>query len=286
MSAAKVLANKVNRQMLIELSQAGFARGRDVLSRKGKAKDEVEAALEQLKSAQLVNSEYLLECRRAGTPLTRLTDSDDLNVESVGKLKCPTCGSMFRDELLSEGFSLSDLGRKLSSRSYWMTVWVTDQLVRIGVPLAGIAWNLTASGEEVDLLVEFLGGLWIFELKDREFGAGDAHPFNYRQVRYKADAAVIITTEHVSKDAKKVFEELAKEAAGGRLNPVYIEGLDKADSVLRTELAAASRRYAYRRIQRITEPLGYDFRPILEALFGELPKSEPEGFERVFVMAR
>jgi hypothetical protein len=88
-SAAGVFAGKANRQILIEISQAGFARGKDVLSRKGRAKHDIEIALKELKDAQLLNSEWLLECRRAGAPLTRLTDASDLDFESVRRLKCP-----------------------------------------------------------------------------------------------------------------------------------------------------------------------------------------------------
>src|SRR5438445_4739345 len=77
--------------------------------------------------------------------------------------------------------------------------------------------------------------LWVLELKDREFGSGDAHPFNYRRARYGANEAVIITTEKVSSEAKRVFEELSRSSDTGRQtgaqrstrlsSPVLIEGL-------------------------------------------------------------
>ncbi len=37
-----------------------------------------------------------------------------------------------------------------------MTVWVTEQLIKVGVPEDAVLWNVTESGEEVDLLVGFL----------------------------------------------------------------------------------------------------------------------------------
>lgn len=80
-----------------------------------------------------------------------------------------------------------------------MTIWVTSLLNKLGVPLETILWNVSEAGDEVDILVDFLGQLWIFELKDsREFGSG-CSSLNYRQVRYRATKAIIITTEKVSR---------------------------------------------------------------------------------------
>ncbi|MCL6558266.1 MAG: hypothetical protein K6U74_05595 [Firmicutes bacterium] len=206
LQAAQVLSSKVEREMLIELSQAGFVREQDVLG--SKAKDEIRTALENLLKAGLLNVEHLLECKRTGTRLTRLRDLQQLQDTNVGTLICPSCGSNFSQELPSKGYSLSDLGRKMSRQSYWMTVWVTDMLTKLGVPQDAILWNVSESGEEVDLLMD---QLWIFELKDREFGSGDAYPLNYRQVRYRVNKAIIVTTERVSRDAKRVLSRPAEK---------------------------------------------------------------------------
>jgi hypothetical protein len=209
--AAKALSNERTRAMLIELSQAGFTRAQDVLSRKGKKQEEAEKAIAELKSLGMLTVEYLLECKRAGLPLTRLAQKDQLDNPTIGDLRCAMCNKPYREENLSEGYSPSDLGRSLCNSSHWMTVWITDELRNAGVPTSAIIWNLSQAGEEVDLLVEFMGEVWILELKDREFGSGDAHPLNYRQVRYKATKAIVVTTDKVSKDARRVFDDLAKE---------------------------------------------------------------------------
>ena len=57
----------------------------------------------------------------------------------------------------------------MSSKSHWMTVWLTNLLIGLGVPEKSIIWNLAESGEEIDLAVGLLNRLWIFELKDRDF---------------------------------------------------------------------------------------------------------------------
>ncbi len=170
---------------------------------------------------------------------------------------------------------MSELGKRMTRKSHWMTVAVTSRLVEIGVPIEGILWNISEGGDEVDLVVDVVGDLWLFELKDREFGAGDAHPFNYRQVRYKAAKAVVITTEKVSPDARRVFQELSREGRGQRSNPIYVEGLENTEPVLTQEIEAAYRRQAARKLIRVGSTTGIDFRPLLKAHF-EIPELEQE----------
>src|SRR5690606_11171705 len=86
---------------------------------------------------------------------------------------------------------------------------ITKELVENGIPETSIIWSLSDEGEEVDCVVEFKGKIWIFELKDRDFGPGDAHPFVYRGMKYNADKVIIFTSGRVSEDARKVFEKVS-----------------------------------------------------------------------------
>jgi hypothetical protein len=269
-NASNVLTNKLARNTLIEISQAGFVRQQDIVNRKSKQSSEIQATIESLKQVGLLNTEYLLECKQTHAPLTRLRNLEQLQLPEIGGLSCGACGTEFRKESISEGYSLTDFGKKLSRQSHWMTVWITNILIQAGVPESNILWNISETGEEVDLLVEFMGQLWIFELKDREFGSGDAHPLNYRQVRYRASHAIIVTTEQVSKDAKRVLSDLARESRrtiGGE--PIYIEGLDTANDILRREVSKAALQFAIRRINILSMVSGYDLRALLTARFGE-----------------
>lgn len=275
-AAAIVLEARPARTTLIEIAQAGFAREQDILSRRGKARDEAKAALEEVKRGGLVAVEYLVECRKSSTPVTRLQSPDDLHDPAIARLKCPGCGRTFPEETLSEAYSLSELGKRMIQKSHWMTISVTRALVKIGVPIESILWNVSEAGEEVDLVVDVLGDLWLFELKDREFGSGDAHPFNYRQVRYKSAKAVVVTTERVSVDAKRVFQELAKESRGQRQTPTYVEGLENIYAVLTREVETSYRGQAGRKLLEAGALSGLDLRPLLKARLGEIPERQRE----------
>src|SRR5690606_23966609 len=137
------------------------------------------------------------------------------------------CNRKYSDELIQDTFSLTELGRKLMSGSHWMTLLLTKELVENGIPETSIIWSLSDEGEEVDCVVEFKGKIWIFELKDRDFGPGDAHPFVYRGMKYNADKVIIFTSGRVSEDARKVFEKVSygRISRANPAHPLYIEGL-------------------------------------------------------------
>jgi len=274
-SAAEILTSKLVRETLIDISQTGFARERDILGKKGKAQDDVRESLSELKNSGLLNIEYLLECKQDGTPLTRLKDPRQIEDKAIKNLLCPLCNSNFSQGSLTERYSLSELGHKMIRKSHWMTVWVTVHLQKLGIPEEAVLWNISEAGEEVDLLVEFLEQLWIFELKDKEFGSGNAHAFSFRQVRYHANKAFIITTDKVSRDAKNVFEELARERqpSSSSNNPICIEGLNLVESNLHNEISKTRNRYARRRLALIRDLSGYDIYAIYSIRFERKSKS-------------
>ena len=176
----------------------------------------------------------------------------------------------------------------LCEKSNWMTAWVTEKLVKVGIPVDAILWNLAEGGEEVDILLEFLEEVWIFELKDRPFSAGDAYPFNYRRARYGATRAFIVTTEHVAPDAKRILEELAAQArrVAPVMPPSYVEGLDAVEPALEREVARTAVGYASRRLQPLAASTGFDLRSVVAAGSGTRSgPSAPSAFGRSFWMA-
>jgi hypothetical protein len=281
---AQTLVQPVSREILRELSRAGFTRENDLRGRwqqRGR-EDQANKALARLKNAGLVVVEHLLECRNSNTPITSVPDPAALADDAIGGLVHAGCNRAFRDERLSEGYGLSELGRALNQRNHWMTVWMTEQLIEAGVPAESILWNVAEAGEEIDIVLEFFGELWVIELKDREFGPGDAYRFNYRhRVQYAASKGLIVTAEKVDPDAKKALSEFAKEAERASSyealygvdapprpsRPVIIEGLENVEGVLRKELSSAAMRFATRRLDDLSDATGYELPAAIEKRF-------------------
>ena len=271
LAGAEVLADRTARALLQELSEANFARETDILSRRGRKEDETRAVLTSLKNAELIMTQFLLQCRRNSTSLTRFATREQLNEQAVAELRCGGCNRRYADELLTEGYLVSELGKRLISGSHWMTVWVTQRLIESGISADSIMWNLEESGEEVDILVSSLGRLWILELKDREFGPGDAHPFRYRRVRYRANISIIVTTDKVSGEAKRIFNELDRRADRYTDDgppsglPLYIEGLDAVAPEIRKTLDSASVEKAVQALEMPSSITGFDAVSVLQA---------------------
>jgi hypothetical protein len=266
--AADVLADALTREIVREISRAGFARERDLKTRwtQRQRGDDAATSIREARDAGVLATEYLLECRNTGDQILRLAAPEKLVEGGHGDLVHASCGRTFHQEDMSEGYTLSDLGQRLVQKSNWMTVWVTERLRRVGVPTDAILWNVSESGEEIDILLEFLEEVWIFELKDRTFSAGDAYPFNYRRARYGAEKAFIITTDHVAADAKRVFDELSEQSrrTSRVLRPIYIEGLESVESELERNVARSAANFAARLLQPLSVSTNFDLRRLVE----------------------
>lgn len=250
---AAVLVDPAKREILRDLSSSGgFALESDIARNRG---DEARGVVADLTRAGLASASHLVQCRQSSRPLTRISESTAFSEGPAGQLRCATCNRLFREELLVPGYDITDLGRRLIRGSHWMTVWVTQQLVTLGAPADGILWNLEETSEEIDIVMAFLGEVWILELKDRDFDQRDAHSLNYRRVRYQPEKTFVITSGSVSSDARRVFEDVAREAAERRRNsflgsgprtdesvmPKYIEGLSAVAAGLKQEFERAAR---------------------------------------------
>lgn len=269
-AASKVLAGEFARQLLIELSTAGgFAREQDILAKRGDKEESVKAMLEQLTGVNLLRSEYLLQCRATSTPLTRIPDESALQEPSVAQLRCANCSRAYSEELCLLGLQVSPLGKTLLNGSHWMTVWVTDSLVDIGIPSHNIRWSLTETSEEIDIIAEVAGQLWIIELKDRDFGPGDAYPFSYRRARYGPDEAIIVTTGRVTEDAKRVFEELSREWHGRGSEPLVIEGLENAEAAFKGAFQRATLWRAIEVVRPVARMTGFQLQRVVTAHYGD-----------------
>ncbi len=274
-AAARDLLEYSRREILRDLSASGgFALEADIVRTRGEGS---KGTLDLLVRSGLATRSQLIQCRQSSRPLTRINDPVVLQ-EGSGDLRCATCNRRFAEELMIPGYGISDLGLSLVRGNHWMTVWVTDELLRLGAEADSILWNLEESSEEIDIVLEFLGELWILELKDRDFDPRDAHSLNYRRVRYRPDKTFVITSGIVSSDARRVFEDVARETlertryyGGPRPNPVtptYIEGLATVPSGLGTEFNRAARALAIRSIRPSALAVGISPARLVTAIAG------------------
>lgn len=255
--AAKFLVNVKTRQFILRLAQVVKMREKD-------AAEIVKAdILQRILSLGLVIEEYLLTCKQDQHTICVVPSKDDLTKDPMSSLRCSVCGRSFPQENLQVIYTLTERGKKLVDHSLWMSIWTTELLKENGVRKEAIRWGLEASGEELDIMVEDFGSRIFFELKDREFGLGDAYPFVYRITRYGGRVGIVATMDKVSTDAQKFFEEETQR----REYPLEVQYLEGSEGIQRgiTKLVEDTSLLQVRGlVLPFSREVGFDLWPIVD----------------------
>lgn len=264
-SGARLLVDPNVKMVMRRLAQLGRIRSVDAA-----AAEADDAMTNPLVEAELLRKEYLVLCKNDSHTICVVENRGDLDSGDAGRLICSDCGRPFSEELVQEIFSLTQSGKALLDGSRWMTIWITDILVEAGIPKDEIKWNPSIHEDELDILTEAFGPRVLFELKDREFGLGDAYPFAFRVVRYGGDYGVVVTTEKVEGEAQKFFKE-----QGPTLGPVRIELIQGAgiEGRIRSLTDQLSRAGVHDQVMTLSESVGLNLVPIVEAWMGRINRT-------------
>ena len=174
--------------------------------------------------------------------------------------------------MVQEIIALTETGRAMLAGSHWMTIWITELLQKAGVSLDDISWNAVAGEDELDIVVNIGGTRAFFELKDREFGLGDAYPFAARVSRYGGDIGVVISTNRIADEAKSFLTE---QRPGVATIPFYmIEDVPSAGKEISSLVNRLSQAAIRRRVAEIAAPLGMSMISILELWLRERGRSK------------
>lgn len=266
LKASLLLQNEQLRKNLILVSKAGLINDNTL---KTKLKGVTAQNLDTLINESLVTSNFIISCRKNNNQLGMVLNLEEL--EQLKNLKCAYCSRSFKEELVTKSFSVSDMGKKMITNSHWMTVWLTNILLKQGIAEKSIIWNLSDASEEIDCVLQINGRVWIFELKDRNFESGDAQRLGHRAIKFKADKAIVITTGTISTDAKNVMNDLAGEPFlnGQKWRPFYIEGIDSVESSIQKLINNEIVFDVQQKCKQIGKHSTLDFGPVFFNLFGK-----------------
>jgi hypothetical protein len=255
--AAELLVDTDIRRFMLKLAQVGKMVSKDAIEL---AKSDI---LQHLLSFDLMAEEYLLTCKQDQHTICVVPSKEHLTKEPMASLRCSVCGRSFPEEDLQVIYTITKKGKRLVEGSLWMSIWITELLKESGVGEEGIKWKLEARGEELDVMVEDFDSRLFFELKDREFGLGDAYPFVYRIARYGGRVGIIATMGKVSSDAKRFFEEETHR----REYPIEIRYLEGSENI-RKGIIKIVEEVALSQVRRMIWPfsarIGFELWPIVE----------------------
>ncbi|MBG6236290.1 hypothetical protein IWX76_002871 [Pedobacter sp. CAN_A7] len=266
--AATQLNDPEARAILRKISEQDLSKNLDI---KGEHKETVLKTIEKLISWDLVIPKILIFCRKNAAAIAVIQSRDEITGSNAVGVRCPHCGRKFSEELIKESYMISDLGKKMTRGSHWMTILITNTLIASGIPKKNIIWNLTEDSEEVDCVVQFKDQVWIFELKDRNFESGDAHPLTYRAVKFKASKIIVFTTGKVTKDARNVFKDMSRNSRIDGLYgiPTYIEGILPLKAAIDTMVKNETIMHVSKKAKEISLLAGMDFSPIFSHILGD-----------------
>ncbi len=267
--AACVLRNSDMRRLILKLAQVTKIREKEVGDLVAKH------ILDEMIALGLIREEYLLTCKQDQHTICVVANKSDLSKEPMRDARCSVCGRSFSNELLQVIYTLTDLGKKLATGSLWMSIWITELLIKSGVRKESIKWGLEANGEELDIFIEDFDSRVFLELKDREFGLGDSYPFIYRLVRYGGAIGIVATMDKVAEDSQVFFKEEAKR----REYPVEIrkfEGTAGIEAGIEEVIKDMSTRQVRRLLTPFSERVGINLWPIVAQWLQKTQELESE----------
>ncbi len=163
--------------------------------------------LDEMLREGLIERQFLVSCRQDSHQIALVDDEAEFREGTAGTVRCASCNRYFKDEKIETIFMISSYGKRLTEKSRWMSIYVTELLVEFGLDKASIKWNATVGGDEIDIIADVFGRAIFFELKDREFGQGDAYAFIFRCDRFKANGAVVLSMSSASNEAHSTFKD-------------------------------------------------------------------------------
>jgi len=240
-SSLEVLSDEQVRTLLIELNKKGNVLLSDFLAKyRGKEKERKKKILRFLTGQKFLTKELIIICKKTGQwwNVTIPSREKMKEIEDLG-ITCTTCGAKVSEERVDEFYRISNKGKRLVSGSCWMVGQIVRDLVKNGVRDEDIFVNVTYNGEEIDIMAFYLARIIVLELKDREFGLGDAYRYHGKISRLIEKAhgrrdvyPIVVTTETVASEARRLLHEVVKNET----KYVFVEGLESFNSVFRDVL--------------------------------------------------
>jgi hypothetical protein len=203
------------RDILIEFNRKNNMLLSEFIENSKEDKDSIERKLNFLSGQGLLEKNLIVICKKTNQwwnmTIPSLTMLKELEKSGV---TCTSCGAKITDERIDNLFKISERGAKLVNGSYWMVGKVVDVLSKLGVRDEDIFADVRYNGEQIDIMALYLSRWLVFELKDREFGLGDAYKFHGKisRLSQKTDSSIvpiIITTKTVAAEARKLLSEVA-----------------------------------------------------------------------------
>jgi hypothetical protein len=241
----ELISDQKIREILIEFNKKNNILLSDFVSNMtSEDKDDAERKLNFLSGQKLLDKSLVVICKKTNQWWNMTVPSLNMlqELEKAG-VTCTSCGARITDEKVDSLFRISQIGNKLVTGSYWMMGRIVEILRDLGLREEEIFVDIGYNGEQIDILAFAFSRIIVFELKDREFGLGDAYKFHGKVSRLKEKTKesvipIVITTKTVAAEARKLLSEVesSRHYRYRQLEDsgyLCVEGLDKVEAEMR-----------------------------------------------------
>jgi len=188
-----------------------------------------------LRELGLLESDYVVFCRRSGKQISRVSSYQALEEAGKRGFKCFSCGRPILDEKIEQTLKCTGLGRRLAGVELWAALRVREALLDLDSEGAGILIKNDGSPRACHLFLLHQGRLTMLEVHDQAPDLAGMDWFFRRAAFYNPDRAVMISLGRLD-DRSRDF--LMQDAP---VSLEIIEGLDNLEDGLNRVLEANRR---------------------------------------------
>ena len=187
----------------------------------GLSRQKINHILKIALTENLVEKNLKIRCRNCRQPVAQVSDIEALeNIVSQGA-KCTKCNQQVTMQSKEDCFVVNDEIGNLINGSRWMGLYVRMALADLGV--TGIRTEVIEGPNELVLIGNLDGELFLMELKASQFSIGHAYSFVGKCSIYKPKISAVIATDGIDDEVKEYVLSTGIEA-------YFIESLEDFSS--------------------------------------------------------
>jgi len=158
----------------------------------------VERQMSRFEDLGVISKDFAVLCRKTGQQILRVSSRAAIEDPSQKTFKCFICGNSVSEESLDEIITVTDFGRKLVERDYWLVVRVLGALESIGIANSDVRVH-TGEGDLTNFFVTINDQFYLLVLSNRKFTLEDSYLINAHVAAYSLGHVIVTSTERVSK---------------------------------------------------------------------------------------
>jgi hypothetical protein len=167
--------------------------------------------IQRFEELSVVSKDFAVLCRKTGQQILRVSSRAAIEDPSQKTFKCFICGNSVSEELLDEIITVTDFGRKLLERDYWLVVRVLGALEAAGVPNEKVHIH-AGEGDLTNFFVTINDQLYMIVVANRKITLEESYLINAHVAAYKLTNVVVVSTERVSMLMRHHLEKSNPEA--------------------------------------------------------------------------